>query len=261
MKKILVFCILSFFVSLVSAQNGSDTINQLDAKGKKHGYWQKVKNDTLIYTGRFDHGKPVGLFIYYFPDSTIRTSMMHYEGGIARTINYHPNGAVMSVGKYVNRKKDSIWQIFDQWGFHIAREEYDNGLKTGKWEVYYENKQISSVVNYVEGKKHGEYKEFYRDGTKKVTASYKNDKLQGAYVTYYSNGKICIYGYYMQSLAHGDWQFYMINGQLEKKVTYNMGVVTATVYVNGKKEDDLDSEETKKEVKKFQNDLRRQQLE
>ena len=61
MKKLLLLSMLLPFLAF------SQSVNELDASGKKQGIWTKTyKNGNLRYRGQFKDDKPQGLFYYYF---------------------------------------------------------------------------------------------------------------------------------------------------------------------------------------------------
>jgi hypothetical protein len=62
MKKL--FIILGLFLSI--PMFAQDNLNQLDAKGEKHGQWiVKHKNGKIKYATFFVHGTPTGISLRY----------------------------------------------------------------------------------------------------------------------------------------------------------------------------------------------------
>ena len=68
---------------LLSSQNQSDTLNQIDENGQKQGYWivkgkdrpEKGFCDTCILEkGRYVNNRKEGAWIFYKSDGTIRSS-------------------------------------------------------------------------------------------------------------------------------------------------------------------------------------------
>jgi hypothetical protein len=49
-------------------------VNQTDAQGKKHGEWIVYYEGSSVprYKGQFEHGKPVGKFVHYYPTSVVK---------------------------------------------------------------------------------------------------------------------------------------------------------------------------------------------
>ena len=60
------FKIVLFFLFCQTIFSQTD-FNKLDEKGKKHGFWKGVYEDTKNpkYEGTFEHGKEVGVFTFF----------------------------------------------------------------------------------------------------------------------------------------------------------------------------------------------------
>ena len=56
-----------YFILFGSSLCAQESINQMDANGKRHGVWKKTfpGSQQLRYEGTFDHGKEVGVFKFY----------------------------------------------------------------------------------------------------------------------------------------------------------------------------------------------------
>ena len=89
-------------------------INQVDAKGKKQGPWEKTYPDSKVYMykGQFKNDRPVDKFVYFYPSSKVKAVINHdVTTGRSEAYYYHENQALMSFGIYRNLKKDSIVNI------------------------------------------------------------------------------------------------------------------------------------------------------
>ncbi len=104
--------IVAFFMlfGLVAfAQEG----NKTDAKGQKQGEWKKYHtNGMLRYVGSFKNDKPLGEFKYYYDTGKIQSKMDHKEA-VSYFIAYYKTGEVKATGKYINQKRDSVWNFYD----------------------------------------------------------------------------------------------------------------------------------------------------
>ena len=111
---ILIF-LFYFFNFSVFAQN-NDQLNFTDSKGQKQGYWRKTNEiGQLKYEGNFKDNKPIGHFIYYYPGGQKKAETDYSKNGtFARTKLYHELGEIKATGNYLNEKKDSIWNFFDE---------------------------------------------------------------------------------------------------------------------------------------------------
>lgn len=242
------FLLMGVMCCMVAVVNGQqDTLNKLDKNGKKHGYWVKSERDTLLYEGRFDHGDPTGLFVYYYPDKKIKSTVEYTQKGKeARAVMYHPNGAMMAVGRYWQQKKDSTWKYFSEAERVIAIEHYQKGVAHGEWLKYNHEGKIIEKIVYVNGQKNGEWLQYFDDGKIKIKAIYQNDLLNGSFMLYYSSGTFCIAGKYENSIPVGTWIHYNIKGEIEKKETYKDGKKVKTEQLLPVVEPD--SPEAKREV-------------
>lgn len=232
-----------------------DTLNQFDRNGKRHGYWQRIQNDTLMYEGRFENGTPTGLFVYYYPNKLIKSTVLYSEKGrVARTVMYHPSGAMMAVGKYIEQKKDSTWKYYNEMEVLVSSEEFVRGLGHGSWKKYNQTGQVIEDVTYKEGKREGEWLQYFDNGKVKLKASYKNDLLEGNFIMYYSSGVFSLAGKYEKSLPVGVWVYYNTKGEVERRDTYKDG--------HRIKSEQLlpsvvpDTEEARREVDAFRRQLR-----
>lgn len=254
-RKCLLLMIFSFVIPCSGLYAMHDTLNQYDSNGNKHGYWKTYRNNALAYEGRFEHGKPTGLFVYYFRNEQIKATLKYSENGrIARAVTFYPSGQVMAVGKYVDQKKDSIWDYYNELGIHLSTESYENGKPHGKWKTYNYKGKVIEIINYENGEKEGEWKQFFDNGKKKLKATYRAGKLEGAFWMYYSNGRFSVVGRYKNSFATGLWTYYNSRGEVEKKVTYEEGRVVKTEHI--REPIDIESEENQREIREFRRQLR-----
>ena len=208
------FVILCFGLAVTNAQ----TLNQTDDKGQKQGRWSKTYvSGTLKYTGQFRDDVPYGTFNYYYPGGEIKAKTRYSDNGItAHTKMYYENGNLLAEGKYVNRKKDSVWNYYSEpEGNLIATEEYDHGVLTGESISYFaETGKILEIFHYKNGLRNGPYKKYFPDGKLMTEGYYENDTLEGEFVTYYPGGQIQVRGTYSNGLQKGNWEYFDEKGNL-----------------------------------------------
>jgi antitoxin component YwqK of YwqJK toxin-antitoxin module len=84
------------------SQQDQDTANRSDEKGLKQGYWKKFDEGGLLkYEGRFIDDKPVGEFVYYYPDETVKARSTFFDDGKGSfTTTFHHTGTKMTEGYY-----------------------------------------------------------------------------------------------------------------------------------------------------------------
>lgn len=228
MKKILIFLISFMFMTGTYCQ---DSLNRVDANGKKQGKWiKKDKDGAKVYEGQFVNGVPTGTFRYFYPGGGVKAVSEFFDKGRrTKTVTYFPNGKKMSEGFFFNEKRDSLWKFFSDYDEALVSvESYRNGLKNGVSTTYYAGKGPAEVITWKDGVKEGPWEEYYAEGALKVKGHYRNDLRDGSFNTYYSSGKILYSGQYKDGDPVGIWSYYDEKGRVEKKETYFKGFLFKT---------------------------------
>ena len=241
MNRIFLLLPVLFLALSLKAQNSADTLNQLDASGKKHGYWKKYEEDTLRYEGRFVHGIPSGDFVYYYYDGSVKTKMNYTNSGHdSYAVLYFNNGEKMAEGKFVDKKREGEWITYDGHGNIIGKVPYVNGVKSGLAAYFYPEGGKLEEVNYVNGLEDGTFKQYFPNQSVKTKGRYKNGKYNGVFAYYYPNNMVYNTGTYENNLRHGVWTMYDEEGEIIVKVTYNNGkVVNREVFQKDKDPDEI----------------------
>lgn len=222
LSRSLAACCLILFTTVLHAQP-ADT-NQVDALGKKQGYWKKYVKDTLKYEGAFRDDVPVGEFKYYYPEKKIKSTVTYSDKGLkAVTVNYRENGSKMAEGQYWDKKKNGTWKYYNESGFLTLEENYKNGVADGVWTVYYEDGKPAEVKTWVNGRPHGPFIQFYPDSLVNIKGNYNNGKLDGPVSHYYLNGKVLVSGAFKEDMKDGVWMYFTEIGQADKRHTWSSG--------------------------------------
>ncbi len=216
--------IFLFFVGILSFGLHAQDLNQTDALGKKQGHWiKKYDNGMTRYEGQFRNDQPYGTFTYYYP-SDKKKAVSHYsdDGIIVHTTTFHENGNKMADGKYINRKKDSIWNYYSNIdGKLISTETYERGVLNGNSTSYYpESGKPMEVMNFINGSKEGPLVKYFPEGEIMTKGTYLNDKLDGPFTLYYPDGQIQVQGQYEKGEQSGDWKYFDENGKEEQMEDY-----------------------------------------
>jgi len=218
--------ILLLFAIFSSSMFGQDTLNMLDDKGLRQGFWCKRDSaGRIMYEGRFKDGLPAGEFRYYYKNGKIKTvSIISDMGKRAKTISYFPNGRKMAEGNYVNEKKDSIWLFFSESkGTLVSEERYSDGFSEGPSKVFYPEGGLSEIHDYKKGVREGLWEQYYLDGKIKLRGTFMAGEKQGLFQTFYTSGKLMISGNYHSGHQDGTWIYYLENGVVSKKEIYDRG--------------------------------------
>ena len=214
--RVFIFSCLLLLFNFSYAQK--DTLNQLDAKGKKTGYWKKVENGKLVYEGRFLNDRPIGTFKYYYPDGKLKSETTFLKGTEkVYTVIYHPNQKIASQGIFINQQKDSVWNYFSDKGILLETVTLKKGIKTGVRKIYNkDNGQLIGEENYRNDTLEGAKKLWHDNGDLYLVSNYKKGILDGAYEIYHQGQKPYVKGTYSGNQKAGIWSYYTINGELRK---------------------------------------------
>lgn len=204
---------LTLLLSLSSLNlNAQNDYNKTDNQGRRQGKWVDFHNNGKIrYTGEFKNNEPIGEFLYYSEEGVLVAKNNYIKkSNISETEIYASNGNVIAKGKYQDKKKHEKWEYFsEETGSLILVENYENGMIVGKSVAYSPTTQIViEETEYQNNLKHGTYNKYYDNGRIMVKANYQNDKLNGDYVFYYPNGVIKEEGRFFENQKVGEWRTY-----------------------------------------------------
>ncbi len=218
-----VFLFTGFFS--VSAQ-GNTSDNKTNAQGKKEGLWKGFYEDgKLRYMGHFKNDVPVDTFLHFFSDGNLKTLLIYRNSKVAYAKHYYSTNELMAEGKYINQKKDSIWQTYGAKGRLVTKGAYTNGAKKGLWETYYDKGNVAEKIYYDNDIEIGDLKTYYENGQVLEETQYKNGFLEGLTTFYDENGNKLLKGIYKKGVRDGFWIYYNSDGTVDKKVEYINGKV------------------------------------
>ena len=149
------------------------------AQELKEGYYPDGK---LRYKGYFLNGQPAGEVTHYYPDGKVK-AVMNHRGKQAEAVLYSRDGEFKTSGRYMDRKKEGVWE-YRKGEKLLLSEEYSGDRLNGAATRYYPTGAVAEVKNWKDGGLSGEY---------------RND------------------------LKEGIWQFFYPDGKLERTVVYHAG--------------------------------------
>ncbi|MDZ7740312.1 MAG: toxin-antitoxin system YwqK family antitoxin [Bacteroidota bacterium] len=222
--------------SLYAQEFLSSHENMVDQEGRKQGEWVVYdERGVLKYTGQFRDGAPYGTFKYYYAGEKIKAiSEFSQNGRVTHTTLFHENGFKMAEGKYVDQKRDSIWNLYSKWDKNllVAREIYKNTLREGVWEKYFADGTVAEEVNYKNNKRNGPWKQYYPDGSIQRKGEYKDDRLHGVMTVYYPDGEVAVSGTYKNGMKEGIWMYFNAGGENTHKEEYSNGhLMHSEIYI------------------------------
>ncbi|MBQ4804294.1 hypothetical protein J8L88_15630 [Aquimarina sp. MMG015] len=218
-----------FFVFVyITAIGYAQKFNSFDADGKRHGKWQKKyeNSDQLRYEGTFDHGKEVGEFKFYKPNSgTMPTAIKVFASDTdsVQVKYFTAKGKVISKGKMLGKQRVGVWTYYHKGSSKIMMtEKYNAGKLDGEQKTYFENGQLTEKIIYTNGKKQGKRIVYSQKGVLIKEFTYVDDQLHGITKYYDVKGKVKIEGAYKRDRKDGVWNYYE-NGKLLEQKTFPIG--------------------------------------
>lgn len=146
MKKFLTILLFAITVCSTAQQNwaiAGDTINMIDANGKRQGKWVILgKNnlnagyqpDQIMSEGMYKDNRKTGVWIDYFPSGNIKNKMTYVDGRPSGSCNlYFWDGKVKEEGTWLNNRwvgnykytfenGDVLEMVFDDKGNELSRK-------------------------------------------------------------------------------------------------------------------------------------------
>ncbi|KJD35704.1 inner membrane protein translocase component YidC [Tamlana sedimentorum] len=232
-----VFKLASIIVLFVSFSGFSQTVNQLDENGKRHGIYKKYFDNTKVlrYEGEFFHGKEIGLFKFYKKLNgkpvLSATKEFNKDNNIAEVKFLTSTGKVISEGLMDGKNYIGTWKYYQKNSDAILTLEHynENGELNGERLVYFPNGTIAEKKQYVNGKLQGVASWFTETNVLLKTVNYENDLFNGQAKYYSNSGELISEGYYEKDKKIGIWKFYE-NGKLieEKDFTKKTKIIKKT---------------------------------
>jgi len=177
----LFFVLLLVNFKVVAAQTyelaGNDTVNIVDANGKRQGRWiitnsllgrECYADDQKVEEGKYSNNKKSGFWKEYFCNKNVK-SKIYYDNNKPNgyAIIYHENGKI---------KEEGMWK---------------NNRWTGTYKLYYPNGQVQQSFNFgASGKREGKQTYFYENGQIMIDGAWEDGKEAGEVKEYYENGDV-----------------------------------------------------------------------
>jgi antitoxin component YwqK of YwqJK toxin-antitoxin module len=213
------FLLLMLYNQNIFSQTNS---NKLDEKGKKHGVWKGVYEESKRprYEGVFEHGKEIGIFNFYDDTkakSIIATREFNAKDNSAFTIFYDQSKNKVSEGKVVNKLFEGQWKYYHQASKSIMTiENYVMNKLEGVRTVFYLSGKIAEEISYKNNLKYGFYKKYTEKGILLEESIFKNDIYSGLAIFSDTNGNVVSKGHFVNGKKSGIWQFFE-KGKLVKE--------------------------------------------
>lgn len=199
--------------------------------GLLHGQYleYETNKDTTFIKVRANYvkGLLVGKYTHYYTPTRRKMEVTYNKNGekegleIEYGVNDDDKEYVFNTYKYVNGKKDGLWQIYDFMNTKIIRvENYKVGLQHGLSMGYHTNGQKEYVENYVNDNLEGKREEWYDNGNLKRVTNYKNGKKNGTELLYTKSGKLEKEVNYLNGQKKGKFIVYNADGSINEETTF-----------------------------------------
>jgi antitoxin component YwqK of YwqJK toxin-antitoxin module len=211
--------------------------NLLNAKGKRDGVWIQQWKDTrnLLYKGQYKNGVPVGTWERFYSDGTLMATTVHVQDTtiVDVTFYFQDGKSKMSEGRFVKKKKEGVWKLWDEYGAMLSEEMYHDSLLDGVCKYFYESNKPLKIEQFRNGKKSGPFVEYYENGKKRAEGTYVNDEKDGAYKAWFESGNLDCEGKYFAGLPDGSWYYNLPDGKPKVSVLFKKGKEIKRKYENG----------------------------
>jgi antitoxin component YwqK of YwqJK toxin-antitoxin module len=206
MKKLIVFCfVICLPLAAVLAQTTAttvsvpDSINKMDAKGKKQGYWEEK-----------------------LPNSTTTKGWYVNDLLNGQWLTYGQNGIITKVENYNKGKKNGAVIEIDSRGYLSAELYFKNDIPEGTAKRYFYGTNLASVIPYKHGKVDGTKIIYYENSAGKPMeeSNFKNDLKEGVSKWYTITGDVVAEYNYSKGNLEGIQKEYYSKGQLKSEQNY-----------------------------------------
>lgn len=169
--------LIIIFLFFKGFSNETQVQNQLDADGKKTGYW--------VVTGAMANKKE------YKPDAVYEEGEYKRSRKIGLWKRYWPNGKLQSEINYVNGRSSGDYTTYYENGQKEESGTMKGGVLTGDFEMYWPNGNVRQKKTFDEyGETQGTVGYWFENGNKELEFETKDGKESGKATWYYENGDV-----------------------------------------------------------------------
>lgn len=188
---IILFINLSISYSQSGTINGKDTLNFIDAEGRKQGKWiitNEQKNlpgyaaNSKVEEGRFKDNKKIGIWTEYYGNGVMKSRITFVNGRpFGHAVIYHENGKVMEEGQWENNRWVGDYKLFYDNGEPQHEFKFNkSGKREGPQKYFHPNGELMIEGVWANGNEAGEVKEYYDNGDLKSVKSFNNGTIDPA---------------------------------------------------------------------------------
>lgn len=127
------------------------------------------------------------LFSFFFIHSSSAQEMKKKRGTVKMR---DTEGRIYAKGKVRNYKRHGEWRTFNTSGKLVEIQTWQNGIKQGRYILYYPSGAVQDSGGYENDLKHGRWITRNANGSCAMEKEYNLGKINGVYRGYYPDGKI-----------------------------------------------------------------------
>jgi antitoxin component YwqK of YwqJK toxin-antitoxin module len=168
-----------------------DTLNKVDANGKKQGYWRVLANPSthvgyspgqVVEEGAYYGNRRIGVWKRFWPNGNLKSEITYKMGRpLGKYTTYYPNGKVEEDGSWELDRNVGAFKRYHTNG-KLAQDFNFNefGLRNGKQKYYHETGQLAVEVDIKDGKEDGTLKRYYANGDLHQVAEFNGGVINSA---------------------------------------------------------------------------------
>ncbi len=193
------------------------------------------ESGTLIYSGPYKEGVPVGIHREYNSDGSVKNARIYNDNGVLMSEgivdaegnrngawkDYSPEGTVIAEGNYTASRRSGNWKFYNAAGKLEQAGSYSNGRIDGTWRWYYPEGELLREEEYYQGRRDGSYVEYARSGDIIAEGLYADGEQNGPWMV--TTGDSREEGEYLLGLRHGTWKSFYPDGKLRFRGDYRQG--------------------------------------
>lgn len=183
--------------------------NTIDSQGRRQGPWVKTdKQGAKMYEGTFVDGLETGTFTYYYADGTVRIRNTYsVPGKVCSHEVYDPKGRLLAKGEYYQKNRNGRWEFYNEKGRLVKITNYRMGVRHGMQATFTASGDTAEVCNWDDNHRHGRW--WKRIGAQGyITGTYVDGGLEGTLVEYDDNHLLAREGHYLEGLKHGSYKYF-----------------------------------------------------
>jgi antitoxin component YwqK of YwqJK toxin-antitoxin module len=250
--------IILMFVFSLPLKGQNDTLNRLNSRGEKTGYWISYdQNRAKIYEGFFKDGKPAGKLIRFHPNGKTRAELNYLTDGLQVEARlFDTDGRLRAEGTYQNQLKEGLWSFYSEKEKPVFRINYTGGKVHGEALRFDAEGELMEQTNWVNNTMNGLQTIFFPDRKPQAKITYRNGVMDGPYQLLFENGIPEVQGFYADGLKTGKWIYNLQNGNTDYQLNYKKGKLLNPDMLDARQRESFDRyEKNRKLLKDPQNFL------